>query len=203
MKKLKPTYLRLTDKECGLHSSHFFGNPSMPSHIPWPTHQLHEDNEQWQEPLDFICQIEYKNGLLLFFANIAYYAGWDAEPVICGNVSDKDVVRVFFIPKEEMSCLIERDDAEPLAQALPIEFSVERLPLGEPEHQLFGEPEHREWDEWDAPFEGWRLLFQMDSVEGSDYSINFMDCGVLNFIIDPDDLENGIYNNVRAIVLST
>lgn len=203
MKKLKPIYLRVTEGECCLHSSHFFGRPSMPSHIPWPTHLLQEDNEQWQEPLDFICQIEYKNGLLLFFANIAYYAGWDTDPMIFGSVSDKDVARVIFITEEEMTDITERSDAEPLAQARPIDFSAERLPLGEPEHQLFGQPGHREWDDWDAPFEGWQLLLQMDSDEGPDYTINFMDCGVLNFIIAPQDLEDGIYNNVRAIVLST
>ncbi len=203
MKKLKDTYLRITDKECGLHSSHFFGNPSMPSHIPWPTHQLQEDNEQWQEPLDFICQIEYNDGLLLFFANIAYYAGWDTNPVIFGSVSDKNVVRVIFIHAEEMTSIIERTEAEPLAPAHPIEFSSVRPPLGEPEHQLFGEPEHREWEAWDAPFDGWQLLLQMDSDEGPNYTINFLDCGVLNFIISPHDLEVGIFDDVRAIILST
>lgn len=203
MKKLNPTYLRLMDVECSLHSSHLFGKPSMPSYIPWPTHLLQEDNEQWQEPLDFICQIEYNNGLLLFFANIAYYAGWNADPVIFGSVSDKNVARVIFIPLEEMVDIIERSEAEPLAQARPIKLSSERPPLGEPEHQLFGEPEHREWDDWDASFEDWQLLLQIDSDEGSDYAINFIDCGVLNFIIAPHDLDKGIYNNVRAIILST
>lgn len=199
----KAIYLKTTKKESGLLGSHLFGKPSLPAYLPWPTHRLDGESEDWREPLDFICQIEYNNGLLLFFANIAYYAGWDAESVIFGCVSDADVVRVIFIPQEKCHNLVERDDAEPIAPAQSIEFAANRPPLGEEEHHLFGEPEHRGWEDWDCPFEGWQLLLQIDSTEGPGYHINFMDCGVLNFIIAPEDLERGDYSNVRAIVLST
>ena len=142
-----PIYLKTTDGACGLLSSHFFGHPALPASMPWPTYRPEDADEAWQEPLDFICQVEYERGLLLFFANIAYYAGWDAEPAIFCHVSETEVVRVVFIPEEELTGLVSRDDAEPLAEACPIEFSTERLPLGEGEHHLFGEPEFREWED--------------------------------------------------------
>ena len=36
-----------------------------------------------------------------------------------------------------------------------------------------------------------------------DFSLNFMDCGVLDFLISPEDLAACRFDNVRAIILST
>lgn len=47
------------------------------------------------------------------------------------------------------------------------------------------------------------ILLQVDSFEGEDFSLNFMDTGVLDFLISPHDLEKSDFSDVRAIVLSS
>lgn len=71
------------------------------------------------------------------------------------------------------------------------------------EHALFAEPTHREWETWDHPYEDWEILLQIDSFDGKDFHLNFMDCGVFDFLISPEDLAASDFNKVRAIVLST
>ena len=95
------------------------------------------------------------------------------------------------------------DDDRPLApDEMQISFSHSVEPLSD-EHMLFAPPTHREWQTWDSPFEDWTILLQVDSFEGDDFSLNFMDIGVLDFLISPEDLKRQRFDNVRAIVLST
>ena len=54
-----------------------------------------------------------------------------------------------------------------------------------------------------APFEDWVILLQIDSFEGKDFVLNFMDFGVLDFLISPKALEASDFSDVRGIVLST
>ena len=95
-------------------------------------------------------------------------------------------------------------DGTPLSpRGLPVIFSEK--PEGKycDEHMLFAPPTHREWENWDPPFEDWPILLQIDSFNGKDFNLNFMDCGVLDFLISPEDLAARRFDNVRAIVLST
>ncbi len=54
-----------------------------------------------------------------------------------------------------------------------------------------------------APFEDWVILLQIDSFEGKDFVLNFMDFGVLDFLISPKAQEASDFSDVRGIVLST
>lgn len=130
---------------------------------------------------------------------------YDAPMDICGSVSDKDAVRVLYFPlceNMEEKVLVD-DDNDPIApDELQIDFHLDFTPLSD-EHSLFAPPTHRPWETWDSPYEDWEILLQIDSFEGNDFNLNFMDCGVLDFLISPLDLKRQSFDNVRAIVLST
>lgn len=209
--------------------SHWWGYPDLPLDTDIPTFTDPNDGNEYA--LSFLCQINLadlhdamldaaydtgdqtykqydlpKSGLLLFFADIAYYGGmWD-EPAIGSHLSDNRVVRVVYIPEEDMASLICREEeyADEELPAQPIDFCAS-LPKGKglPEHKLLGPPDYREWEDWDMPCTGWQLLLQMDSCEEYGYAFNFMDCGVLNLIISPEALKRHDFSDVRGIILST
>ena len=214
--KNSPIYLRLADipSELPVGASHWWGYPDLPEDMPIPTVTDPTDGNTYA--LNFICQINLADlpegiirlphsGLLLFFADIAYYNRQWNEPSISLHISGNEVVKIFYLPKEKLSQLVNRQDeyAEEELPAVPIQCTTERPPLSEPDHRLLGEPDYREWDDWDTPFEGWELLFQMDSCEGDGYNYNFIDCGVLNLIVAPEALNALDFSDVRATILST
>lgn len=226
---MSPIYLRLgrpsTDISVG--KSHWWGYPDLPLDVDIPTTT---DADGSEYALDFICQINLadlhdylvetaadtgdrsvldcplpQSGLLLFFADIAYYRGnWD-EPAISMHYSDTDVVKAIYIPEDDMAALVSCEDvyADDALPAQPIDFARERGDFSQPDHRLLGPADYREWEDWDAPFCGWEVLLQMDSCEDEVCNINFVDCGVLDLIISPDDLARHDFSNVRAIILST
>lgn len=196
-------------------SSRFWGNPDLPPGYAYPEY-TDSDGETW--PYTFICQINLEDlaryektnplphkGMLLFFAKIDYYMGCDTDDFISGYISGADDVKVLYFPDcgdfEELEILDENSDPYN-PQELQITFA-EKTEKYADEHMLFAPPEHREWENWDPPFEDWPILLQVDSFSGEDFDLNFMDCGVLDFLISPDDLAKHNFDNVRAIVLST
>lgn len=222
-------YLKLgsPSDDISVGKSHWWGYPDMPVDMDIPTFVDPDDGGEYA--LSFLCQINLadlheamldaafdtgdqsykqydlpKSGLLLFFADIAYYGGmWDV-PAIGSCLSDCDVVRVVYIPEEDMVSLVCREDdyADEELPSQPIEFVV-KVRSGEPEHKLLGGADYREWADWDAPCHGWQVLLQMDSCEEPGYAFNFTDCGVLNLIISPSDLKRHDFSHVRGIVLSS
>lgn len=197
--------------------SRFWGNPALPQGYPYPTYP---DSRGIPRPYTFICQInlgelaQYEEanplphkGLLSFFTKIDRYMGhWDAEDCISGYISRQEDVKVLYFPDcttfEEVGRLKEKNGTFVSPAELQIKFA-DKVKKYSDEHRLFAPPEHREWETWDSPIEEWRILLQVDSFDGDDFNLNFMDCGVLDFLISPEDLKNGNFDNVRAIVLST
>ena len=80
-------------------------------------------------------------------------------------------------------------------------FSAQLEKYGE-EHGLFVPPTHRQWETWAPPYETWQILLQVDSCMGNDFHVNFMDKGVLDFLIAPEDLEAKRFDRIRAIILA-
>lgn len=215
---MRPVYLKLSvpSGKLATGSSRFWGNPDLPEDFDYPSY-IDEDGDEYH--YFFVCQINLeelakssistilpKKGLLSFFAKIDYYMGcYDAPMDICGSVSDKDAVRVLYFPlceNMEEKVLVD-DDNDPIApDELQIDFHLDFTPLSH-EHSLFAPPTHRPWETWDSPYEDWEILLQIDSFEGNDFNLNFMDCGVLDFLISPSDLKRQSFDNVRTIVLST
>lgn len=215
---MKPIYLtlRMPFEKLATGTSRFWGNPDLPEGTEYP---MYIDDEGDSYPYFFICQINLKQlaefapdnplpheGLLSFFAKIDHYLGYmAANDGIKGYISDADDVKVLYFPEiDNMKEVVLLDDEDnPTApEEMEITFARHVEPLSD-EHELFAEPTHREWETWDEPFEDWSILLQIDSFEGKDFVLNFMDFGVLDFLISPEALKNHDFSDVRGIVLST
>lgn len=94
--------------------------------------------------------------------------------------------------------MLDDDDNEQSPNELEIKFTK-----GEYDNTLFAEPTYREWETLEHPYEDWEILLQVDFMDGDDFHLNFMDCGVLDFLISPKNLKVAKFNNMRGIVLST
>lgn len=215
---MKPIRLVLSrpEEKLAATASRYWGNPAFPPGYSYP---FYVDDEGDEYPYYFLCQINLEDlarfapenplphkGLLSFFAKIDTYLGeYAATECIGGYISGPEAVKVLYFPDcadMEETVLLDEDDNETSPGELAVEFSFS-MPYLEDEHMLFAPPTHREWESWDHPFENWVILLQTDSFEGEDFSLNFMDCGVLDFLISPDDLKSACFDNVRGIVLST
>ncbi len=197
-------------------SSKFWGNPDLPSGCSFPSYI---DCEGVSRPYFFICQINLEDfsrydtdcllphvGLLSFFAKIGCHLGhYDEEECIGGTISEADAVKVMYLPDSETlkeTAVPEIYMYHPVPDELGISFSLDPAESQE-EHALFAPPTHRPWETWDHPFEDRQILLQVDSFEGDDFVLNFMDVGVLDFLISPSDLKSRNFSDVRAIVLSS
>lgn len=217
MKHTNPIYLQLSEQRGKLPSaaSRFWGNPDLPANMDYP---MYTDDEGDDYPYCFLCQINLEElakfapenplpqkGLLSFFAKIDRYLGYEVTENVAGHISQPSDVKVIYIPDIENLrevILLDDDGEETSPQEMKISFARTIRPTAD-DHALFAAPTHREWDTWDEPFENWEILLQVDSFEGKDFNLNFMDCGVLDFLISPEDLTHCRLDNVRAIVLST
>lgn len=218
---MHPIFLKLSKPNhpvppCG---SRFWGSPDLPQGFEYPTYT---DCNGKIRPYTFVCQINLKEvapydtenllpheGLLSFFAKIDNYLGYDDDETHIGShISAENDVRVIYFPTPDFDKFEETafadDEDEPFP---PAAWSISFTRLKEEEcfdeHALFAPPVHREWETWDPPYEDWQILLQVDSFEGADFTLNFMDCGVLTFLIAPDDLKSKCFSHVRAIVLSS
>lgn len=197
-------------------SSRFWGNPDLPEGVEYP---MYIDDEGDEYPYVFVCQLNMADvatydcgnllpheGLLLFFAKIDHYLGCFADTdCIGGSISDAEAVKVLYFPKPEnlREVVLVDDEDQPLApDEMQIDFSL-NFPKYCDDHALLANPTHREWETWDSPYEDWQILLQIDSFSGKDFNLNFMDCGVLDFLISPKDMYRRSFANIRAIVLST
>lgn len=215
---MKPVHLTLHKpfEKLETGASRFWGNPDLPKDFDYP---MYIDDEGDEYPYFFICQINLaelarfdadnplpKSGLLSFFGKIDRYLGlFAATDCIGGSISPTDAVKVLWFPScDDMNevVLLDDDDRQVAPEEMQIAFS-HSVPELSDEHMLFAPPEHREWETWDEPYEAWEILLQIDSFAGMDFNLNFMDFGVLDLLIDPEDLKRRRFDNVRAIVLST
>lgn len=215
---MKPIHITISptnDKlECG--ASRFLGNPDLPRGHGYP---MYTDDEGDDYPYFFVCQINMEDiarydtegllphkGLLSFFAKIDRYIGFpDVADTVGGYISDADAVRVIYFPSTAdmvETVLVDDNDEQSSPEEMRMEFGSAAEPLGE-EHAMLAPPDHRPWETWDPPYEGHIILLQIDSCEGDGFVLNFMDWGVMDFLIAPEDLAARRFGNVRAIVLST
>lgn len=218
---MKPIYLRLSKPfgELAVEASRFWGSPALPKGMDYPQYI---DDAGDEYPYVFVCQINLAElkafcddgadplpptGLLLFFAKIDHYLGqFAATDCIGGAISAPDAVKVIYV--KDCSGLREvvlvDDEDQPMSpDALEISFTREHDPLADDDQALFARPDHREWESWDHPYEDWQILLQIDSFSGMDFNLNFMDFGVLDFLISPEALRHADFSDVRAIVLSS
>ena len=195
--------------------SRFWGNPDLPEGVDYP---MYIDDEGEQYPYIFVCQINLdelhrfapdnplpSGGLLSFFAKIDHYLGYMGDSELGGFISDPSEVKVLFFPDTDNMrevVLVDDDDMQTAPEEMELRFARRAEPLSE-EHELFANPDHRPWATWDHPFEDWIILLQIDSFEGKDFILNFMDFGVLDCHSSPQALAAADFSDGRGIVLST
>lgn len=220
MKSIKMAY-KYTEGELSLCASKFWGNPDLPKTFSFPTYK---DAEGGESHYDFVCQIRCSDlvpfdtegrlphkGMLYFFAQIGYYLGdiFFCDP-LPGGMWPKDGVKVFYYPKEDWEnfqslVLLDDDDEEVALREAAISFSSfeegQNCSGAADGHKLLGAPAYLS-DEID--FEKYTLLLQLDSCELDDGAeLNFMDCGMLYFLIPREDIGKPSFKNVRGYLASS
>ncbi len=206
------------ENELAMGDSKMWGNPDMPSSFEFPTFIDEEGEENHYE---FVCQIncceiaQYDpdailphKGMLYFFARIDYYLGDFLDKPMPSGFWGKDGVKVYYYPKNdfenfEQIVLIDEDDKDVSFKEQKIEFSNSSSDsLGEGcAHKLLGKPSYIGDD---IDLSEYALLFQLDSCEVEPgIELNFMDCGMLYFLIPISDLKRPSFKNVRGYLASS
>ncbi len=194
-------------------ASRFWGSPDLLSVEDFP---FYTDMYGDKVPYTFVCQINLADiakfdvdnylphrGLLSIFAKIDYYLGVESDDFIGSDISDTDDLRVLYFSDYlsfDEVVVVDNYGEVVSPNELSIVFGGDS---NIDEHMFFPIPTHRPWKTWDAPYEDWIVLLQIDSCEGADFNLNFMDCGVLNILISKEDLKQHRFDKVRAIVLSS
>ncbi len=197
--------LSLTEEDLFCKSK-WWGNPDIPRGF------------QFDDSLMFLCQIrcdelsifDEKNvfpnkGMLYFFCDIAYYLGhYDEFEPPYGPMWTEEYVKVYYVDDVDENAfgqIVFDDDCFPNIKERKIDFEV--VWDNADGHKLLGNPFQFEYEDWDSPCEGWLNLLQIDSDEGEDYNLLFMDMGMLYIIISPEDLKKRDFSKVRACLYST
>lgn len=193
--------------------SKWWGQPDMPEELEYPeVTVVDEDGEEYQDPLTFICQIRLEEiatldpegllpheGMLFFFAALDYFLGDIDSPSYPGmGAWQEKYFKVLYSAKCENihTHSIVYDDGTPVG--LPGE-AIRFAPCGKNDdgHRLLGEPYIEEVRE---EFPGMISLLQVE--EEDRWGLTFHDCGVLNFLITPEALKAGRWEEVRAHLFS-
>ncbi|MGM9786519.1 MAG: DUF1963 domain-containing protein [Candidatus Cryptobacteroides sp.] len=185
--------------------SKWWGDPDMPAEMTYPMVKG-EDGEEY--PLTFICQIDCadiaslcpgsglpEEGMLYFFAAIDEYLGFETPYHNGIGRWPKGAVKVKYArsvnPETFESYIMVDDDDEPLSQPpLKIEFST--CEEGEDGLKLLGLPFSA--DARDS-FPSHINLLQIDSEADCLDELQIYDCGLLNFMISRNELENGWWHS--------
>lgn len=200
-----------------LGGSKMWGNPDLPSSFSFPTYKDEEGDECHylfvaqincleMAPYDLEGRLPHQ-GMLYFFAKIEYYMGDYLTDPIGEGFWDKGDVKVLYYPKNDFEnfdqvILIDDDDVEiaPKEQKITFESKDEKFGL-EYEHKLLGHPPYIA-DDIDP--DKYALLFQLDSCDvQEDLVLNFMDWGMLYFLIPVEDLSKPSFKNVVGYLASS
>jgi uncharacterized protein YwqG len=193
--------------------SKWWGEPDMPSSLDWPeVTVIDDDGTEYGDPLTFICQIRCDElapldaegllpheGMLYFFAALDYFLGDIDTPVYPGMGEWKECYfRVLYSPTcDELNThhLNYPDGTPATMPAEKITFShTTALDDG---LRLLGRPY---LDEVSEAMPNMLSLLQIDENDG--WELVFHDCGMLNFLISPDDLAQRRWDKVRCYLHS-
>lgn len=193
--------------------SKWWGQPDMPEELEYPEITLvDDDGEEYQDPLTFVCQLRCEEltpldpegllpheGMLWFFAALDYFLGDMDSPAYPGmGPWQQKYFRVLYSPKcdDLHTHSIVYDDGTPVGlPAEAITFSL--CDESGDGIRLLGEPYIEEVRE-EMP--GRMSLLQID--EDDRWNLIFHDCGMLNFLITPDDLRNHRWDKVECYLFS-
>lgn len=185
--------------------SKWWGDPDMPADMSYPM-TTGEDGEDY--PLTFICQIDCaevnaafpecglpEDGMLYFFAALDEYLGYETPYHNGIGRWAKGAVKVKYAknvnPETFESYIMVDDEDEPVTMpAMKMEFS--QCDDSEDGLKLLGMP--FSGDARDS-FPSHMNLLQIDSESECLDGLRMYDCGLLNFLIKPDEFENGWWHS--------
>lgn len=184
--------------------SKWWGAPDLPEDWEYPDMP---DGDGNPIPLTFICQIRCADiaqldtenllpheGMLYFFAAIDEYMGNDDYECPYHNVMgewSEEAYKVLYSPTTDNlePYEITWDDGSPAY--LPAEaISFEEDGAYSDEFRLLGEPY---FEQVQSEYEDYLNLLQID--EEDRWHLRFYDCGMVNFLITPDDLKQKRFDN--------
>ncbi len=191
--------------------SKWWGSPDMPEDMDYPMVAVEDDEEVFEDPLTFVCQIRCEEiaafdpkgllpheGMLYFFAALDYALG-DMDALCPGMGEwDPDCFRVLYAPSCENlhTHTIEYEDGTPVGlPALALSFGS--AGSMDDSFRLLGYPFFEEVRD-ECP--GMISLLQID--ENDDWGLRFFDSGMLNFLIYPTDLAARRWADVRCYLHS-
>lgn len=177
--------------------SKMWGYADMPDSLDYPTIPYEDEGEEYHDPLTFLCQIRLEDiapfdkanllphtGMLYFFADIDYFLGNLEAPSPGMGRWDADHFRVLYSPESTglHTHKIVDEDGEPIGlPAEEITFSgCDERAYG---FKMLGKPYFEEIEE---QYGDWIALLQLDCDD--DWRLQFYDCGMLCFMISPQDL---------------
>ncbi len=183
--------------------SHWWGAPDMPEDMPFPYVTINDGEEEYDEPLTFICQIRLADiavldkkgllphkGMLYFFAPIDYFLGEDSP-------LDYHTPPVILYTEQETGLapydLHWEDTGESVfSPAEAITFSEMEGEEGDG-HILLGKPYQ---DEIADANPGCISLLQID--EDDRWGLRFFDCGMYYFLMPEKDLKARRWDKVTG-----
>ena len=192
--------------------SKWWGFPDLPDELDWPTVKADDDGEEFDDPLTFICQIKCSDlapfdpegllpheGMLYFFGALDYFLG-DMDAFTAPGMGEwpSEYFRVLYSHVTEglntHTLFYDEEDEIP---ACPAPEKIIFSNAGESYTWLLGEAFAEETRE---ALPGYVSLLQID--ENDDWGLRFFDCGMLNFMIKPEDLAARRFDRVRAYLYS-
>lgn len=207
MNAIKLNFTKTNDDLFG--KSKWWGAPDLPEDWEYPV----IDDDEGSYPLTFLCQIrcadlakyDTKNllpheGMLYFFACIDEYFDDDEHDYQCPYFNkygewDRKTFKVLYSPTTDNLSTYEifwEDDAPAYkTEVEAITFSIDDSDDDDSsEFYLLGAPSDP--DVLDQ-CEDYINLLQVD--EEDRWDLSFVDCGILNFLITPEDLKNRNFEN--------
>lgn len=206
-KEIKMTTIECTSPLTG--RSKWWGAPDMPPDMPYPYVMEKDGDEEYPEPLTFICQIRLEEiaqydtdnllpheGMLYFFAAIDYFLQMDTPLELPLHEYSGELVRVLYTPDTaelQPYELTWEDTGESIfRQAEQIDFSLEGEEIC---HALLGTARDHEVNERQQE------MVQLLRVEEEDrWNLRFYDCGTMYFLISRADLAKRQFERVETEV---
>lgn len=193
--------------------SKWWGQPELPDNLEWPeVNVVDEAGEEYSDPLTFVCQLRCDElapfdpegllpheGMLYFFAALDYFLGDLDTPAYPGMGQwRKEYFRVLYAPTCEELHTHQLNYPDGSAATLPAETIILKTCSDRDEGlRLLGTPYIDEVRE-DMP--GWFSLLQVE--ENDRWGLTFHDCGLLHFLITPDDLQQRRWDRVACYLFS-
>ncbi len=196
-------------------STHIWGMPDLPKETLYPETIFTDNEEQYADPMTFICQINCADiapydtenlvpheGLLSFFAAIDPYLGFeDVEADGYNGIGEwsKDMFKVIY--SQDTSRLYRHEITDEDGEAYGLKAESISFALLEDERDgfsMFGKPYYDEiLEQTDS-----NLLSLLQIDEEDRWNLRFYDCGMLCFLITKEDLLARRFDKVRCYMHS-